>query len=289
MPVARARLVELGAVQVHPAAADAVIDDPGIALTDIGDGSSVPPVQQLVIEIGPPSALDGGHGNGVADIVVTGWQSSDELMVKIDELWRDRVLPFEDNLRSGRRAPRRRVPVLAGPDGWWADDAARLISRLGAAVGDLAMRIDHIGSTSVPGLRAKDLVDIQVTVRNLDDARSGAVAARKAGLVHVEGSWFGEDRSGLEHLEEVAVDADPGRSTNVNFRPVTAPVWRDALLFRDWLRAHADERASYEAMKEQLISKADVHVDCYSEDKMPWIRSGLNRAESWASSTGWTP
>ena len=85
------------------------------------------------------------------------------------------------------------------------------------------------------------------------------------------------------------MDADPGRPTNVNCRPVTDPVWRDALLFRDWLRSHVDERTSYEALKARLAAEDDAHVDRYSEDKMPWIRAGLERAELWASESGWTP
>jgi dephospho-CoA kinase len=207
----------------------------------------------------------------------------------IDALWRERLVPFEANLRTKRRAPRRRMPVLAGPDASWAHDAARLVDRLDAAVGGLALRIDHIGSTSVPGLRAKNLIDLQVTVRDLDDAGAAAEAAREAGFVHVGGEWFGEDRFGVEHPEEVAVDADPGRPTNVNCRPVTAPVWRDALLFRDWLRSLPHERTSYEAMKDRLATQDHVNVDRYSEDKMLWVRAGLERAELWAANTSWVP
>jgi len=114
-------------------------------------------------------------------------------------------------------------------------------------------------------------------------------AARHAGFVQVKGAWFGEDRLGVEHPEEVAVDADPARPANVNCRPATAPVWRDALLYRDWLRSQPDERASYEAMKARLADGDHVHVDRYSEDKMPWIRAGLERAERWATATGWMP
>ncbi len=105
----------------------------------------------------------------------------------------------------------------------------------------------------------------------------------------MQGSWFGEDRLGVEHPEKVAVDADPGRPTNVNCRPVTAPVWRDALLFRDWLRVHADERAAYEAIKRRLAAEEDLHVDRYSDEKLPWIRAGLQRAETWATEIRWTP
>ena len=124
-------------------------------------------------------------------------------------------------------------------------------------------------------------------MRDDDDATEAAEAARDAGFVHVEGEWFGEDRFGVDHPEEVAVDADPGRPTNVNFRPVTAPVWRDALLFRDWLRSLPDERASYESMKGMLAAEDDMDVDRYSENKMPWIRAGLARAERWAADTNW--
>jgi GrpB-like predicted nucleotidyltransferase (UPF0157 family) len=150
------------------------------------------------------------------------------------------------------------------------------------------LRIDHIGSTSVPGLPAKDLVDIQVTVADLPAARAGALAAFEAGFVHVDGDWSGEDRFGVVHPEAVAVDADPGRPVNINFRPVTAPVWREALLFRDWLRSHHDERDTYAAMK-RTLAISDTHVDRYSDDKMPWIRRALARAEAWAAHVGWSP
>ena len=215
----------------------------------------------------------------MADETIEASESEEELVAVIDALWRERLTPFEENLRTRRRAPRRRTPILTGPDDCWRWDAARLVDRLHAAVGGLALRIDHIGSTSVPGLRAKDLIDIQVTVRDRNDATAAAEAARDAGFVHMEGEWFGEDRFGVEHPEDVAVDADPGRPTNVNFRSVTAPVWRDALLFRDRLRARPDERASYQSMKETLAAADDVDVDHYSKDKMPWIRAGLARAE----------
>src|SRR6185436_17180274 len=97
------------------------------------------------------------------------------------------LVPFEANLRTNRRAPRRRTPILAAPDIGWASDAAGLVDRVHAAVGELAIRIDHIGSTSVPGLRAKDLIDIQVTVQDPDAAEAAAEAARQAGFIHVAG------------------------------------------------------------------------------------------------------
>lgn len=116
-----------------------------------------------------------------------------------------------------------------------------------------------------------------------------AAAARRAGFVHVAGQWFGTDRWGADHPEEVAADADPGRPVNVNIRPVTAPIWRETLLFRDWLRSHDEERDAYAAMKDGLTRRPDPDVNLYSKEKMPWISAALARAENWAQSTAWSP
>src|SRR5665213_3021630 len=137
---------------------------------------------------------------------------------EIETLWFERIRPFEANLRAGRRAPRRQRPVLAQPDPTWPEQAERLIARLSTATGSSVRRIDHIGSTSIPGLPAKDIIDIQVVVDDLVAALELARNASQAGFVHVEGDWFGEDRAGVKFREEVAVNADPGRPVNVNFR-----------------------------------------------------------------------
>ena len=149
------------------------MDDTGIVLSEIVDGVKDSPNQHLVIEGGPPDASERGHGDGVADVVVERWHSNDELVARIDELWRDRLQPFEDNLQAKRHAPRHRAPVLAGPDPGWANDATRLICRLRAVVGELAYesttsaRHRYLGSE-------KNLVDIQDTVRDFRTAGAGA-------------------------------------------------------------------------------------------------------------------
>jgi GrpB-like predicted nucleotidyltransferase (UPF0157 family) len=63
----------------------------------------------------------------------------------------------------------------------------------------------------VPGLPAKQLIDIQVVVSDLVVTARVAAAARRAGFVHVAGQWFGTDRWGADHPEEVAAGADPGK------------------------------------------------------------------------------
>jgi dephospho-CoA kinase len=277
-------LVALGAS--IGAAAPGPLDAPGVEIYDIESRPvSALAITHLVIRVHTGRLLVADADTG-ADIVIGGERHARERAT--DTLWRSRLVPFEANVRMQTRAPRARRPILADPRDSWADDAARLIARLHRAVGDRALRIDHIGSTSIPGLPAKDLVDIQVAVRDVAAAHSAAAYAREAGFVHVNGEWYGEDRCGVRHPEAVAVDADPGRSVNINFRAVTAPVWREALLFRDWLRSHDDERDAYAAMKKTLAG-VDIHVDRYSEDKMPWIHAALARAETWALSCRWSP
>lgn len=86
-------------------------------------------------------------------------------------------------------------------------------------------------------------------VADLSAAAHVAEAARSSGFVRVPGRWFGTDQQGVGHPEEVVVDADPGRPVDINIRPVTAPSWRETLLFRDWLRSHHDERNAYAELK----------------------------------------
>lgn len=237
----------------------------------------------LVIGIGSHTQDEGA--------LVDVWLPSDgslALDASLSALWHDRIVPFDDNLRRGVRAPRVRRPVIVDSDPSWPDQASRLIGRLDLALSHLAHRIDHIGSTSVPGLAAKDLIDIQVVVADLDAAAAAAIASASAGFVHVPGAWFGPGNEGRDQPEEVCVDADPGRPVNVNLRPLASPVWRDALLLRDWLRQSADGRAEYVALKRSLADRGDLDIDAYGEAKASWISSSLLRAaERPRSGTNW--
>ena len=240
------------------------------------------PGLHIVVGPKPASHLDGTYEPPGA-LLADGFTGS--TTAGIHALWTDRLVPFETNLRKGRRAPRRQQAVLVDSDPTWAAQATRLIDRLLHSAGKQIIRVDHIGSTSVPGLPAKPLVDIQVVVADLAAAARVAESARRAGFVHVSGQWFGTDRHGTDHPEEVVVDADPGRAVNVSIRPVAAPIWRETLLFRDWLRGHDQERDAYAAMKHRLARRPGRDVGDYSQDKMPWISAALSRAER----TTWSP
>jgi GrpB-like predicted nucleotidyltransferase (UPF0157 family) len=252
------------------------VADPSIfVLSELGTPGKKPwPGLHCVIAASP---------SPVADAVVG------ETPGQIDELWAARLVPFEANLRANRRAPRQQYVFLADPDPTWPEQARRLIGRLRFSSEGRIIRVDHIGSTSVQGLPAKQLIDIQVVVADLATAAQVAEAAQRSGFVHVPGEWFGTDRRGTDHPEEVVVDADPARPVNINIRPVGAPIWRETLLIRDWLRGHDGERDAYGAMKRGLAQRPGHNVDDYSKDKMPWISAALDRAEEWAVSAHWSP
>lgn len=222
-----------------------------------------------------------------ADVWLDNSGSVERLLSDVDELWRDRLVPFERNLRARRRAPRRREAVLVEHDPSWAAQGRRLAARLAAAAGERALRIDHVGSTSVPGLAAKDIIDLQVVVDDLDTAGWVTEDLVGVGFVPVPGHWYDVDREGRSYEKRVAVDADPARPVNVLVQPRRSPVWRNILLWRDWLRADSAAADEYAELKRNLaVETADV--DVYSKRKIEWISSALERADTWAREAGWS-
>lgn len=223
-----------------------------------------------------------------ADVWLDNSGAPDDTVAAVDSVWTGRLVPFEANLRAGRRAERSTRAVLAGPDPTWSTHAARLIERVRHCAGQLIVRVDHVGSTSVPGLAAKDVIDLQVVCEDLPTAEDIAGSLTGAGLVRMAGRWWDTGRDSGEHDKAMACSADPGRAANVHIRPVESPTWRDALLLRDWLRATRSGAEEYEALKRELFTLPHDTIDDYAESKTPWIRDALVRADAWAARTGWS-
>lgn len=224
-----------------------------------------------------------------ADVWVSNDADLPALHATVDALWRDRLLPFAVNLAARRRAPRDGRAVIVGPDHDWQAQAARLVARVTRVAGDRAHRVDHIGSTSVPGLAAKDVIDLQVVVDDLETARAVAEDLADAGLVHMPEEYADPLPSGGQSLKRFAANADPGRAVNCHVRPAGSPGAVEALLFRDWLRAHPAEVEAYAAGKRDLAGGDDASVDEYAERKSVFIWPALDRARAWAEEVGWTP
>jgi len=227
----------------------------------------------------------------VADVWLDNGGAEDIVLADVDTLWADRLVPFEANVRLRRRRPPM-SPKIASYDPDWPAQAERALARVRAAAGEHAVRADHIGSTAVPGLPAKDILDLQLTVRALADAAAISDALSDAGFPRAEGEWGDDARDGEgvwpKHMH---FGGDPRRPVNLHVRSQETPAWRLALLFRDYLRADTAERDAYAAVKKRL---ADAHaedstVEQYADEKQEWVNAAFGRAESWAEANDWKP
>ncbi|MEU0496257.1 dephospho-CoA kinase [Mycobacterium sp. NPDC006124] len=225
----------------------------------------------------------------VADVWLNNAGTAEELTAAAHALWEHRIAPFARNIREQTPAPS--LPRLVAADPTWPDQAARILARLRTACGHHAIRVDHIGSTAVPGLDAKDVVDVQVTVASLDVAEELAGALLAAGYPRVNGVT--ED---VAHTDETSTwqkrlhaSGDPARPTNVHLRVDGWPNQRFALLFRDWLIADETARAEYLAVKQAVAADGHQSTGDYAEAKEPWLVDAYRRAWEWADAAGWTP
>jgi dephospho-CoA kinase len=226
-----------------------------------------------------------------ADVWLDNGGTEDDIRAAVDDLWHHRLLPFERHVREAT-VPPRGGPKIVDYDPEWPRQARRLINRLRLAAGDKALRIDHVGSTAVPGLAAKDVIDLQLTVRSLDDA--DALADALAGAGFPELPEFTRDTPQAtdpdpEHWRKrTHASADPGRWANLHVRAAGSPGWRYALLFPAWLRADDAARAEYEAVKREAAPRF-ADIPSYGAAKDPWFTQADGRAEAWAERTGWQP
>ncbi|MEU4377993.1 dephospho-CoA kinase [Micromonospora echinofusca] len=233
---------------------------------------------------------DDARRRAAADVLLTNDGSLADLHAAVDALWHERLRPYEANLRERRAATSEHV-VLTEADPTWPQQYARLAARIRHAVAPADPRIDHIGSTAVPGLAAKDVIDIQLTVPTLADA-DGPLAERlaAAGFPRLPGDWWDNPRPpGSARWEKrLHASADPGRPVYLHVRPVDSPGWRYALLMRDHLRADPDQRSAYLTLKRELAASAPDSAT-WTTAKDPWFDEEHLRAEQWAAQTGWRP
>lgn len=232
---------------------------------------------------------DDEERRAVADVLLDNNGTPGALLAAVDRLWEERLAPFADNLAAMRPVTAPDELVLTEPDPAWAAQAAREIARLRHRLGDLAVTVDHIGSTSVP-MYAKPIIDLQVGVESLEVA-DGADFLRAT----AEGGWprredIREDhpKGGAPWPKRYHRGCDPAVPVHVHVREVGSPGWRWALLVRDWLRAEPGARAEYRAEKERLATSGRSRGE-YAAAKEPWFDGIHARLEAWARETGWTP
>jgi GrpB-like predicted nucleotidyltransferase (UPF0157 family) len=171
----------------------------------------------------------------------------------------------------------------------WPTDFRSIASILRQGLGSFALRIDHIGSTSVPGLAAKDVIDIQITVAAFDQQLLSAMTTmgyfRPEGIRrdHRPAQADGPDTE----WEKWYFNAPPNqRRTHTHVRVQGRSNQRYALLFRDYLRAHPATAAAYAELKRRLACNlADAQT--YPDVKDPAVDLIYLAAEEWAVAIHW--
>jgi GrpB-like predicted nucleotidyltransferase (UPF0157 family) len=161
----------------------------------------------------------------------------------------------------------------------WPGLFRELAGALRRALGDAAIRIDHIGSTAVPGLAAKPIIDVQISVRQLEPVESYGLA-----LVHL-GYRFRPDND--DPSRRYFREGSGRRRTHVHVRQAGSPDEQRTLLFRDYLRADRDEMRRYEGAKRRLATQYRHRRRAYVDAKGVIIEKMLQRAEDWAHRTEW--
>ncbi len=209
----------------------------------------------------------------------------------VDRLWSGRLQPLGANIRAGLQAPRGPL-LLVDPDPAWNDQAQLLAARIRAATGDA--RVDHIGSTAVPGLPAEDVIDLQIAVPNLAAAGAFAEPLRQKGFpaIHeiITDTPHQPDSNPESWRKRLHGNADPGRAVNLHLRVQGSPGWRWALLFRDWLRAEPVVQEKYLQMKRAAVTRTGgAGSRAYADGKEPWFGQAYPEGLAWAAATSWQP
>ncbi len=191
-------------------------------------------------------------------------------------------------------APNTGPVVIIDHQSRWADEFQTAAKQLKKVLGDSSQRIDHIGSTSVPGLGAKDIVDIQITVESLDDLdtfteKMLAAQFLRRGDIHYDCLVGIDDPKSPELRKAYFREPEGQRRCHLHVRQQGLQNQRYALLFRDFLRANETVRLAYERIKRRLTEIFPQSIDGYLYIKDPLMDIIYEGAESWAKTTDWSP
>lgn len=131
----------------------------------------------------------------------------------------------------------------------------------------LVAEIEHIGSTAVPGLAAKPVIDIMAPVQDLEASRAAIAAAGAAGYCHFPYK--------PEQMHWFCKPSPAHRTHHLHLVPWGSALWHDRLAFRDELRRSEELARQYEALKRALAARDPLDREAYTEAKSPFVASVL--------------
>lgn len=171
---------------------------------------------------------------------------------------------------------------IASYDENWPKEFQAIAGRLRQSLGDQALRIDHIGSTAVPGLHAKPVIDIQISVLSLEPM-TYKPSIESAGYRHREGN--------PDLTKRYFREMEGMRRTHIHVREAGSWSEQFPLLFRDFLRGHEEFRQLYAEEKYALARRYDQPHErhLYVDGKDPIIWRIMSEASKWSQEVGWKP
>lgn len=194
--------------------------------------------------------------------------------------------------QSGTLCYSRTMIIIHNYQPTWPQEFDAIRASLLEILGPLALRVDHIGSTSVPGLGAKDVIDIQVTVPALTpEVRQTLIEAGyeyRSAITH-DHVPLGTDDDPRSWAKFLFNQPSGQRRINVHVRVDGHPNQQYALLFRDYLRAHPNSARSIELIKREIAKRHAEDLDAYYDIKDPVYDLIWNAALEWSQYTGWKP
>jgi GrpB-like predicted nucleotidyltransferase (UPF0157 family) len=151
------------------------------------------------------------------------------------------------------------------------EEAERLRATLDPS---LIIGLEHFGSTAVPGLSAKPIIDILIAVRSLADAQASFVEAlRNLDYVY----WADNPKQDRMFFVKGMPPFGSGRSHHVHVTETQGEMWQ-RLAFRDYLRAHPEEARIYEQLKRRLATEHQTDREAYTDAKSAYIESVMLKA-----------
>lgn len=144
----------------------------------------------------------------------------------------------------------------------WPDQFETLRSKIAAALGPIAAAVEHVGSTAVPGLAAKPIIDIDVLLRSAPDLPSAIRSLTSLGYAH-EGDL---GVAGREAFRPPACDIQH----HLYVCPTSEPEYRRHLAFRDHLRSHPEDAKAYAQLKRTLAARCSGR-EAYTQAKTEFV------------------
>jgi GrpB-like predicted nucleotidyltransferase (UPF0157 family) len=175
----------------------------------------------------------------------------------------------------------RRLIVVVDYDSRWPAMFEAERARLLEVVGDWVAGIEHIGSTSVPGLAAKPVIDILIGVRALAEADAHCIEPI-CGLGYEYVPEFETVMPFRRYFRRLTPDGN--HTHHIHLVEKESDFWERHLLFRDYLRAHPERAREYEALKRRLAPQFS-DVNDYAEAKTAFIRAAEIQAAQWRRET----